>query len=672
MQYKIFYNTVYNLTKFISGICIKMFVNRRTLDCPSYDHLTPKKGTKSFVWTHFGLPADSAGTVLNHDISICKHCTSAVSSKGGSTSNMLGHLKLHHPVHYKDTFSNGKQNLPRNISTANQLNVDYPNQSSGVISESQQINNVEMSQLPVCKRQKTMHDFQPLNSSASKSCTLSVSKFIGTTMQPYNLVENKAFIDMINTLNPRYKLPGRKYFSQTGIPKLYNDVVEKIKQELALVSTSDISITSDCWTSVAGMPYITITSHFIDNQWMLKTFCLRCAHFADDHTSENIAEVLTNLLADWELNASELASCTTDNGKNILKAICTNLKIPHISCFGHNINIGVNRALEQPQLKRAISRVKKLQNTIAHSWKMKRDLVQAQELLKMEIITLPSACETRWWSTLKLCSRFLENQLPICKMLQDYPNKRFLMPEGSEISAMEDFVNSTKFLKEITTTLSGENYTTASSILPLYRKIKKNLQLNEQDSELAKKIKTDILTPLSERYEKEPLQTLLRMASFCDPRFRLGFTDSALEIKEIAMQYLSDLYLDQDESCVSKISVPIATQNKGLSKLLEDEDEPSLEPTLNPKKKSEIEINSYLAMPKISLDENPLTWWKSHENNFPKLKLLARKFLAFQGTSVPSERVFSTSGNVITKHRSSLLPKNAEMQVFLFQNKNYI
>lgn len=25
------------------GICIKMAVNRRTLDCPSYDHLIPKK-----------------------------------------------------------------------------------------------------------------------------------------------------------------------------------------------------------------------------------------------------------------------------------------------------------------------------------------------------------------------------------------------------------------------------------------------------------------------------------------------------------------------------------------------------------------------------------------------------------------------------------------------------
>lgn len=646
-----------------------MSVNRRTLDCPSYDHLTSKKGAKSLVWTHFGLPADSTGTILNHNISICKHCTTAVSAKGGSTSNMLGHLKLYHPVHYKDTSSNGKQNLPSHVSAANQLNVDDPDQSS----RSQQINDVEITQRPVYKRQKTMHDFQPLNSSASKSCTLSVSKFIATTMQPYNLVENKAFIDMVNILNPRYKLPGRKYFSQTGIPKLYNDVVEKIQQQLALVSTSDVSITTDCWTSVAGMPYIAITCHFIDNEWMLKSFCLRCAHFEVNHTSENIAEVLSNLLSDWKLSATELASCTSDNGKNILKAICTHLKIPHISCFGHNINIGVNKALEQPQLKRAVARLKKLQNLIAHSWKMKRDLAKAQQFLNMEVVTLPSACETRWWSTLKLCSRFLENQLPICKMLQDYPSKRYLMPEGSEITAIEDFLKSTTFLKEITTTLSGENYTTASSILPLYRKIKKNLELNEQDSELAKKIKTDILMPLFERYENEPLLTLLRMSSFCDPRFRLGFTDSALEIKEIAMQYLNDLYLNQDdESSVREITVPVATQNKGLSKLLEDEDEPSHEPTLNPRIKSEMEINNYLAMPKISLDENPLIWWKSHQNSFPKLKSLARKFLAFQGTSVPSERVFSTSGNVITKHRSSLLPKNAEMQVFLSQNKHII
>lgn len=50
---------------------------------------------------------------------------------------------------------------------------------------------------------------------------------------------------------------------------------------------------------------------------------------------------------------------------------------------------------------------------------------------------------------------------------------------------------------------------------------------------------------------------------------------------------------------------------------------------------------------------------------------MAKKFWPIQGTSALSERVFSTGGgNIITKHRASLSPKNAEMLVFLAQNNN--
>ena len=49
---------------------------------------------------------------------------------------------------------------------------------------------------------------------------------------------------------------------------------------------------------------------------------------------------------------------------------------------------------------------------------------------------------------------------------------------------------------------------------------------------------------------------------------------------------------------------------------------------------------------------------------------LAKKYLATPGTSVPLERVFSSGDSVITKQRASLEPKNAEMQIFLAQNKD--
>ena len=62
---------------------------------------------------------------------------------------------------------------------------------------------------------------------------------------------------------------------------------------------------------------------------------------------------------------------------------------------------------------------------------------------------------------------------------------------------------------------------------------------------------------------------------------------------------------------------------------------------------------------------NPLQWWKCHQNIFPILSHLARKYLSVCATSSPSERVFSTSGNIITSKRTCLKPDKVDQLVFL-------
>ncbi|GFY52856.1 zinc finger BED domain-containing protein 4 [Trichonephila inaurata madagascariensis] len=430
--------------------------------------------------------------------------------------------KLHHPLKFSEVSNKSKvvtatvQYSP--FCAAVDESIDEPQPHSNMAaSESNQFNFVGNHRH---KRQKCMTDFQRLDDQAFKRTTDSVTKFLVCTMQPYNLVDRKEFINMVKVLNPRYSLPGRKHFTATAVPKLYNEVRDKIRQELSLIKKDTISVT-DYWTSIANTPYITITVHFITSEWALKSACLACAHFDDDHNGKNIAEVLRSILNDWGIDVQNIMSITTDNGRNILKSIEElNLENAHISCFAHNINIGVNHSLDIPILKRAIAQLKKLQNTFAMRWKMKRDLHKAQELLQMEVKTLPSACPTRWWSTLKLVKRFLENQLPICKTLLEYPNKKHLMLEGNEISALEDFTTATELLEDITSSLSGEQYTTASAVLPLYMKIKNNLQNKDEDSSLLKSIKSEILESLN-KYQSHPMSSNLQLSTLCDPRFRL-------------------------------------------------------------------------------------------------------------------------------------------------------
>jgi hypothetical protein len=44
---------------------------------------------------------------------------------------------------------------------------------------------------------------------------------------------------------------------------------------------------------------------------------------------------------------------------------------------------------------------------------------------------------------------------------------------------------------------------------------------------------------------------------------------------------------------------------------------------------------------------DPLAWWKTQAETYPRLTALARNVLAIPATSTPAERVFSTAGNLI-------------------------
>ncbi len=49
---------------------------------------------------------------------------------------------------------------------------------------------------------------------------------------------------------------------------------------------------------------------------------------------------------------------------------------------------------------------------------------------------------------------------------------------------------------------------------------------------------------------------------------------------------------------------------------------------------------------------------------YPLLSSLSKAYLTIPATSVPSERVFSTAGDILNAQRSQLLPQNVDMQFF--------
>lgn len=70
----------------------------------------------------------------------------------------------------------------------------------------------------------------------------------------------------------------------------------------------------------------------------------------------------------------------------------------------------------------------------------------------------------------------------------------------------------------------------------------------------------------------------------------------------------------------------------------------------------------------IPLTSCPLKWWKEKAQMYPLILPLAKAYLTVPATSVPSERVFSTAGDIVNAQRSQLLPENVDMLIFLQKN----
>ncbi len=70
---------------------------------------------------------------------------------------------------------------------------------------------------------------------------------IAIDYQPFSIVEDQGFINLMSHLEPLYAMPSRKYFTETVIPKIY----EKVKQSVVLEITNatNVSLTTDIWST---------------------------------------------------------------------------------------------------------------------------------------------------------------------------------------------------------------------------------------------------------------------------------------------------------------------------------------------------------------------------------------------------------------------------------------
>ena len=259
---------------------------------------------------------------------------------------------------------------------------------------------------PAARKQMTMESviertikYKP-GSARKKEIDACILKLITTDLQPLSVVENRAFRQLLHKMDPRYTIVSRKHMTYNLLPELYNS--EKVKLLDKLKQVDHVSVTTDCWTSRTVDPYMTVTVHFVDQNWQINSRVLSTTKVEGSHTGEKIADELRGVFKTWDIE-DKVTTIVTDNAANVKNAV-ERLKTRHQACFAHTLNLVVNDSIRRtPDVFEAKNKV----TYFHHSSLVNNALREAHKTSQTDYKKLKQDVETRWNSTYEMLKSYL-------------------------------------------------------------------------------------------------------------------------------------------------------------------------------------------------------------------------------------------------------------------------
>ncbi|XP_005113603.1 zinc finger BED domain-containing protein 1-like [Aplysia californica] len=491
-------------------------------------------------------------------------------------------------------------------------------------------------------------------------------------LQPFSVVEDQGFRDFVEGLDPRYELPSRRTITRDLLPRKFKTEEDELKTVLR--EARHVAITTDLWTSRQTESYITVTAHFLapHTSWKLQAAVLATQKVAVDHTAANIAVLLKDLFEQWDIE-EKISSIVTDNASTMVSLVNDHMKKHHVRCFAHSLNLIVRDGLKNSgDLLIVIGKVKAIVSFFHHSVKAAEKLRSFQSTLGLPQKKLIQDVETRWNSTLKMLSRYADEHTAVTGALCSM-GRTSMSVTDSEVDTIRSAIEVLSPFELATEEASTEKHTSLSKMLPTVRQIMEKLSQEPQSP-----LRDQLQLELRRRFSCLEGNFTLGAATLLDPRFkRLPFADpsSATKVEDRLINMMTR----------SEPSEQTVLAQTPLDSEAEEREEPPRKKSLwdtfdrkveNLKKTTVpnltgpyVEMRRYHEVAHLSRTEDPFLWWEENQSNFPRLSILARKYLHIPATSVPAERLFSKAGELISARRSCLKASTVNMVLFLNKKK---
>ena len=256
------------------------------------------------------------------------------------------------------------------------------------------------------------------SNSRHKKITEKIAGVLIHDFQPYSFVEDRGFKELMEELEPRYKIPHRTTFCRSVIPRIYEEVKEQVKSKVVDLQQqkNKVALAIDMWTSEANEAYLGLSCHYLTQGFELVSLCLAVEHFTGRHTGVNIASGIRHILSDYFIDQSTVSAVIVDNASNMDLALGVGeWRSRH--CFGHTLQLAIGDGLKMsPGVQDMIKSAKAIVAFFHHSTKATEKLKELQVQLKLPDYKIITDCPTRWNSTYYMLQRLLEQKAAITVM----------------------------------------------------------------------------------------------------------------------------------------------------------------------------------------------------------------------------------------------------------------
>lgn len=512
--------------------------------------------------------------------------------------------------------------------------------------------------------------------------TRSLAMMIAKDLQPLTMLEDEGFKNFMKTMDPNYKIPSSKSLMDGMITNLYAECHHKVNR--SMLAIGNVVLTTDMWTSRATEAYLSITAHFVDDDWKKQSYVLETTCLLGQQTSDSIGVEIKRMTDEWDITA-KVHAIVTDNSPDMIAAV-EKAGFAHFPSFAHTLNWVVIDAINStPDLLPILQKCSNIVSYFNHSTTAADQLQELQKQLKIAERKLVRSVETQWTSVYYMLERMQEQKEAINNALSQLGETSLFMDEQEWV--MVNFtIKALAPFEEASKELTSGKYVLASKVIPLVKQLIKVLSASDIQNEnaLVKK-----LTANCERRFCE-IESFYDMAvsTFLDLRFKdIGFHDRAnvesmkekltAEMQTVSQASTISVTLSAQEpsepSIVLVINDPILStgvavaSKSGIWAEFDDEVVTS-QKSYSPSNDITIEFRRFAEEKVIPRGQDPITWWRNHEQTFPLLSKLGRKYLAIVASSVPAERIFLKTGELISQRRSRMKGKIANRILFLNQN----